>query len=194
MRATDAVGNTDPTGDSRSFTVDTSTPHTTIDSGPSGTTKDSTPRFAFSSSKPGSSFECRVDSDPYAACSSPHTTAQLADGSHSFRVRATDAAGNPDPTGDSRSFKVDATAPKLKITGPSKVRTDNKKASATFDLEASERVELKCRISSKQFEPCSAHYKTPKLGKGPHTLKVKATDQAGNVTTRRKQFEILVKR
>jgi Ca2+-binding RTX toxin-like protein len=87
--------------------VDTSTPQTTIDSGPSGTTNDPTPTFAFSSSKAGSSFECRVDSGAYSACDSPHTTARLGDGSHTFAVRATDSAGNPDPTAARRSFRVD---------------------------------------------------------------------------------------
>jgi hypothetical protein len=107
VRATDSVGNVDPTPAQRSFTVDTSIPQTTIDSGPSGTTNDPTPTFAFSSTKAGSSFECRVDSGSYAVCGSPQTTARLADGSHTFSVRATDPAGNPDPTPARRSFTVD---------------------------------------------------------------------------------------
>ena len=94
-------------------------PQTTIDSGPTGTTNDPTPTFAFSSSEAGSSFQCRVDAGAFAACSSPHTTAQLADGSHTFQVRATDPAGNTDPTVDSRSFTV-ATA-EVSISGSSLV-------------------------------------------------------------------------
>ena len=59
---------------------DNTPPETTIESGPSGTITDPTPTFTFSSDEPGSTFECRIDSDPFAACSGPgdsHTTASL---------------------------------------------------------------------------------------------------------------------
>ena len=98
VRATSPGLGTDPTPASRTFTVDTLPPETTITSGPSGLTSDSTPTFAFSSSETGSTFQCKVDSAPYAACNSPKTTGPLADGSHTFYVRATDPASNTDPT------------------------------------------------------------------------------------------------
>jgi thermolysin len=100
------IGGTDPTPDSQAFTVDTDPPEATITSGPSGTTDDSTPTFGFSSDEPGSTFECRVDAVPFAACTSPHTTAALAPGAHTFQVRATDEAGNAQTTPASRAFTV----------------------------------------------------------------------------------------
>ena len=125
VRAVDAAGNPDPSPDSRSFTVDTTPPDTTIDSGPSGLINDATPTFGFSS-EPGASFQCRFDSDPFGACSGPgdtHTSA-LADGFHTFYVRAVDAAGNPDTSPASQSFTVDATAPETTIdSGPSGLTT-----------------------------------------------------------------------
>ncbi len=80
-------------------------PTTTIASGPMGRTNDPTPTFTFSS-QPGTSFECKLDSEAYAQCSSPLTTAYLADGAHTFFVRAKDPAGNVDPTPASRAFTV----------------------------------------------------------------------------------------
>ncbi|MDX6582840.1 MAG: large repetitive protein, partial [Solirubrobacterales bacterium] len=67
-------------------------PETTIDSGPAdgSTTNDPTPTFTFSSSEPGSSFACSVDGESFSACTSPQTLAELADGSHTFEVTATD--------------------------------------------------------------------------------------------------------
>ena len=44
-------------------------PNTTITDGPNGATNDATPTFSFSSSKPGSSFECSVDTADFEPCS-----------------------------------------------------------------------------------------------------------------------------
>ncbi len=75
-----------------------------------GSTSESTPTFTFASSEAHSTFECRFDSDPFAACSGPgasHTpSAPLALGPHTFEVRASDAAHNTDATPASRTFAV----------------------------------------------------------------------------------------
>jgi hypothetical protein len=109
VRATDRAQNTDPTPASRSFTVDTTAPQTTIDSGPSGSTRDATPTFAYSSNETGSTFQCRIDSAPFGGCSGPgnkHTPPALSLGTHTFQVRATDPALNTDATPASRSFTI----------------------------------------------------------------------------------------
>ncbi len=86
--------------------ADNTPPGTVIDSGPSGTTTDSTPTFGFHSTETGSTFQCAIDAGSFVSCASPHTTAPLADGAHTFRVRAIDPAGNVDPTPATRSFTV----------------------------------------------------------------------------------------
>src|SRR5205085_6858697 len=92
--------------------------NTTIDSGPTGLTNRSAPTFGFSSTEAGT-FECRVDAGAFTACPTPFTTAALAEGSHTFEVRATDTAGNPDATPASRAFVVDTAAPQTTIdSGP----------------------------------------------------------------------------
>ena len=87
-----AVSATDPAGNSsgfiaRTFTVDTISPDPVIDSGPPAFTKDPTPTFTFSADEPVT-FACRVDGDPFGACTEAgaHTTAALSDGLHSFRL------------------------------------------------------------------------------------------------------------
>jgi WD40-like Beta Propeller Repeat len=105
-RATDASNNTDPTPATRSFTVDTTPPNTTITSGPTGTIATRNASFGFSSSESSSHFQCRLDAAAYAACTSPRAYSGLPNGAHTFRVRAIDRAGNVDGTPAARSFTV----------------------------------------------------------------------------------------
>ncbi|HXF00913.1 MAG TPA: glycosyl hydrolase [Solirubrobacterales bacterium] len=109
VKAIDAPGNESAIV-SRSFTVDTVAPQTTITSGPSGPTPDTTPTFGFSSNESGATFACRFDTQPFAPCSGPGAThtpsTPLAAGGHNFYVRATDKAKNTDLTPAKRTFTV----------------------------------------------------------------------------------------
>jgi CSLREA domain-containing protein len=77
---------------------DTEPPQTVIDTGPTGSTTATSATFTFSSSEPGSTFACSLDGAAFTPCTSPVTRTGLALGAHEFRVAATDAAGNADPT------------------------------------------------------------------------------------------------
>ena len=114
VKAKDAAGNEDASPATRSFTVDTTAPETTISSGPSGATTDKNPSFGFSSSEPaGATFQCKLDgpgaaTGAYADCTpSPKAYSNLPDGSYTFSVKAKDAAGNEDTTPATRSFTID---------------------------------------------------------------------------------------
>jgi glucose/arabinose dehydrogenase len=90
---------------------DTTPPETTITGGPSGTTTSSSASFTFTSSEAGSSFQCRLDGGTFAGCSSPKDYTGLAPGSHTFEVRATDPAGNTDPTPATRTWTIEVPPP-----------------------------------------------------------------------------------
>src|SRR6201999_4580296 len=83
VRAKDADGNVDPSPATRTFTVDTTAPDTTITTATTGANAS----FAFSS-EPGATFECKLDrpsgAGSYAACTSPQTYSSLADGDYTF--------------------------------------------------------------------------------------------------------------
>jgi putative glycosyl hydrolase/Big-like domain-containing protein/hemolysin type calcium-binding protein len=195
VEATDTTQNTAVA--SRNFAVDTTAPTVTVSSGPAdgSATNDSTPTFRFSSTEAGSTFHCRYEGQGFSACSgasSDTAASPLWDGPHTFGVRAIDAAGNGGEGLDTK-FTVDTVAPKVKIKGPSNVKTERNKASAIFTLDASEQVDRRCRIDSRRFRSCSWRYRTPKLGRSAHTLKVKATDGAGNVGSKRKWFTLVRK-
>ncbi len=106
VRAIDQAGNVDPTPATRSFSVDTQPPDTTITSGPSGNTNNRTPAFSFTSNVPGSTFQCSLDNSKFSACTSPKTYSNQSYGIHVFKVRAIDPAGNVDPTPAERTFTV----------------------------------------------------------------------------------------
>jgi CSLREA domain-containing protein len=112
VRAVDEAGNADPTAASYTWTViatDTTPPETTIDSAPAETTTDTSATFSFSASETGSTFTCALDgfSTP---CASPTTYSGLALGDHTFIVRATDAAGNVDPTAAVHEWTIEMPA------------------------------------------------------------------------------------
>jgi predicted outer membrane repeat protein len=177
VKATDAAGNTDATPAGRAFTVDTVAPETMVDAGPTGLTNDSTPTFDFSS-EPGASFLCKVDAAAFAACTSPHTTPVLADGAHSFEVKATDAAGNADSTPAGTAFTVDTVAPETVVNaGPNGLTND---PTPTYAFSSEPGASFECRVDSGSFAACSSPHTTAALADGDHTFEVRAKDAVGN--------------
>lgn len=190
VRVTDAAGN--QATDTQSFTVDTSPPSLSINSGPSGLTNDRTPSFGFTA-EGGARTECSVDqgSPSYVACSSPYTSTALSDGSYTFRVRATDDAGNQATA--TQSFTVDATPPSLSIdSGPAGATNDG---TPTFDFTAEPGAAVECSIDhgTPAYGTCSGagtHTPGAPLPDGDYFFHVRATDAAGNRTTRSQPFSV----
>jgi hypothetical protein len=69
-------------------------PSVKIDSAPAAKTKSRSAKFSFSSDDADATFECRVDSASFAACTSPLALKKLSRTKHAFEVRATDANKN----------------------------------------------------------------------------------------------------
>lgn len=175
----------DPTPAERVWTVDNLPPTTSITSGPAagGTVRPSQVTFGFAADEQPVTFECRVDTAPFAECTTPEAFPDLADGSHSFDVRATDAAGNRGPA-VGRAFIVDGTPPSTTIfSGPASGATIAT-ASPSFAFTADEGgVAYECRVDSAAFTACSSPRQLSGLSDGPHTFEARATDLAGNAGT-----------
>ena len=98
VRAVDHMANVDPSPATRTWTIDSTAPETSIDSAPARQTASRSARFAFSSSEAGARLGCKLDAGEWTECSSPRRVTGLSDGKHTLLVAAIDAAGNVDPT------------------------------------------------------------------------------------------------
>jgi hypothetical protein len=165
-------------------TPDLLPPETQINAGPSGTATSGGASFTFSSSETGSTFECRLDTVTWTSCSSPKDYSALANASHTFDVRATDATGNTDASPATRTWTVavpppDTTAPDTNITGgPSGTATTG---DSSFTFNASEAgTTFECRLDAGTWGGCASPKTYLGLADGPHTFRVRATDAASN--------------
>jgi hypothetical protein len=70
-------------------------PVTKIIGRPKGKTRSRMASFQFTSPDPSVTFECKLDSGPFAPCTSPSTYV-VKRGKHTFQVRSTDKSGNLD--------------------------------------------------------------------------------------------------
>ena len=96
-----------PASGSSSGGTDTTPPETTITSGPSGSVTGTTATFGFTSTELGSTFQCRLvgQDSTRTNCTSPKTYSGLTAGTtYTFKVWATDAAGNIDTTPATRTL------------------------------------------------------------------------------------------
>lgn len=174
----------------RGWEIDTVPPSTTIDAVPPSPNSGFAVGFSYSSSEPFSSFRCRLDDGAIQNCGSSASSGQktyfdLIDGHHTFRVRATDNAGNTDPTPATHSFLVqrflgDVTPPDTRIlTAPP---NPSRSPHATFAYGSTEPGStFQCRLDTAPFAPCSA-LGAPygPLPNGRHVFQVRAIDRAGN--------------
>jgi hypothetical protein len=179
VRATDAAGNVDPTPASYTWIVDLTAPDTTIGSGPANPTSATSATFMFTSTEPGSSFECRLDGAAFSACSSSKAYSALSAGSHTFEVRATDLAGNTDATPASHTWTIDTTAPETTITSAPTDPTSETTATFGFTSDEAGAV-FECSLDGAAFAPCTSPQTYTALGTGSHTFQVRAVDGAGN--------------
>jgi hypothetical protein len=120
IRAKDAAGNVDASPATYTWTVDATTPDTTIDSkNPATTPTNSTSMqltFSGTDNVAVISYECELDSGGFSACISPKTYSSLSNGSHTVNIRAKDGVGNVDASPATYTWTVDATAPTVTIT------------------------------------------------------------------------------
>ncbi|MGH3086348.1 MAG: S8 family serine peptidase, partial [Rubrobacteraceae bacterium] len=207
--AEDTAGNALAENKVWSFTVgeaDATAPGTFITFGPPTLTRSASATFDFSSTETGSTFECSLDGAAFTACPPPKTFSNLASRSHIFRVRATDSSGNTDPTPASRTWTVDAVKPTITAVKPipnSSTRLRNVGIRATVSDSRSDLAKADIRLvvdgtarGGFAYDRATDRlsFNASKLSLGRHTVRITATDEAGNVATRQWSFTVKKRR
>jgi hypothetical protein len=187
VRASNANGTGSPA--SYTWTVDHTAPTASITSHPADPSPGTTASFRYSSSEPGSKFECRLKpvEAAFSACATqPKVYSKLADGEYEFEVRATDAAGNVQPVPTAFPWTVDNS---LADTTPPETSIDTRppdpssSSTATFTYTSSEPGStFQCKLDESPFAACDPGGITyTGLGNGPHSFQVRAIDSSENV-------------
>ena len=177
VRAKDSLGNTDGSPASYTWVIDTTGPTVTFTTTPTDPSNDATPTFAFTSES-GATFECQLDGGLWAACTSPQTLGPLSDGSHTFKVRATDTLGNVGPDA-SYTWVIDTTGPTTTFTTtPTNPSNDE---TPTFAFTSESGATFECQLDGGLWTVCTSPQTLGPLNDGSHTFKVRATDALGNV-------------
>jgi hypothetical protein len=180
VRAKDPAGNVDPTPASYTWTVDTAPPDTTLTATPPAVSSSPNASFSFTATQVGSTFECKLDAGVFAACTSPKAYSGLAQGAHTFRVRAKDPAGNLDPTPASYTWTIDTAAPNTTLTATPPPVCNS--ASASFSFTATQAGStFECKLDAGVFAACTSPKSYAALAQGAHTFQVRAKDPAGNL-------------
>ena len=96
-----------------------------------------------------------MDAEAFSSCTSPKTYMALSEGAHSFDVRATDAAGNVDPTPATFSWTIDKTAPDTSIT--SSPPSLSSSTSPSFEFSSTETGStFECSLDASAYAACSS--------------------------------------
>jgi hypothetical protein len=156
-------------------------PPTLIPPLPQDPSNQSSASFSFSDEDPTAVFECRLDSGPVdSPCMSPKTYSGLSEGAHIFGVRAVNADGPGEPAWF--SWTIDKKPPPTpSITAGPRNPSNNGNPSFTFS-DSEHGVSFQCRRDYQQYAPCQSPKTFMGLTGGDHTFRVRAVDQAGNVS------------
>ena len=176
---------------------DTEAPTITIHSGVAdgGATNDTTPTWSFTVAGDPTTVECRVDGATFGACATSYTAPALAQGTHTFTIRASDAAGNQAMV--TRGFTIDTTPPTIALGQVP--ASPNPLGQVSYTWSSSGGVtSTECRalyqldtVPLPAWQPCSSPHTTATFTHpGTITLvfDVRVRDAAGNVAAAQDTF------
>lgn len=178
--ATAPDGGTSPCSAGVTFVNDSLAPTAQITSQPDALTNSTSATFAYTSSKSGSTFQCRLDTGDFLSCpSSGETYTGLAAGDHTFGVKATDPAGNDSPV-QSYTWTIDLNLPVVTLQKKPPAITNSTAASFTYSSTISGTT-FECALDGQALDSCpSTGIAYSGLDDGSHTFSVRGISPLGN--------------
>ncbi|PWG78301.1 Ig-like domain-containing protein, partial [Pararcticibacter amylolyticus] len=199
VKATDIAGNVSESAET-TITVKTDKPVTpeppTVPGGNGSATNDTTPTFS-GTAEPGTKIEVVIDGKPYGPVYADQNghweitlSEELGEGDHAVTVKATDIAGNvSESAGTTITIKTDKPVTPEPPTVPGGNGSATNTTTPTFSGEAEPGTRIEIVIDGKPYGPVYADQNgkwelviNPALTEGGHSVTVKATDIAGNVS------------
>jgi hypothetical protein len=140
-------------------------------------------------------YECKLDGRDWSECASPLSSATHDDGWHTLSVRALDDMLNVDPTPATRRWRIDTqdpSKPKVVVSSRPGAATAKFRFFATDRGTPMRRLRFRCAVDHTPFRACGSRF-VLRLHSGRHSLRVCATDPAGNRSAPR-IFRFVVRR
>jgi hypothetical protein len=176
LAGSDGAGNT--SSRSYAWTIDTSAPVLAITTEPPNPSTSATAQFEFTIGT-STAVTCALDSAAAAACTSPRPYTGLADGSHTFTLAGTNAAGTT--TTRTYTWSVDTTPPVLAITQPPPAATNKTSVSIAFTV--GDAASWTCQLDGGNPQACTSPFSATGLTDGSHSFTLRGSDAAGNTAT-----------
>ncbi len=164
-----------------SVEVDQTAPDSTITAGPPATSVTADATFDFFAADTGSGvagLECQVDGSGFAPCTSPVSLIGLANGGHTFEVRAVDIADNVEPTPVSFTWTVDV--PPADATPPAAAPTLAPAANDAGWHDADVTATWNWTDEGSGVDPANCTTTSTSTGEGDIELTAECADLAGN--------------
>ena len=135
--------------------------------------------FDYAVAPTSATVQCGLDAQALAACPPPSASfADLADGPHTFHLRAT-SGGKTATT--SYAFTIDTVAPVLALTSEPSSTTDLD--TATFGFTTGDATFVTCALDGGSPVPCTSPWTSGPLVDGSHSFALTGRDAAGNTST-----------
>jgi hypothetical protein len=189
VRAVDKANNADLTPATHTWRIDGTEPNSGLLTHPKEVTNVVTATFTFSADDGAQgtgvkTIECRLDGAAWSLCSSTLTFTGLADGQHTFEVRATDETGNVEQSPASFTWVLDTVPPDTQITSGPAALSAERDAKFTFEGQdgAGSGVDIfECSLDGALFTTCPSGRTFSGLTDGKHTFRVRSRDKALNL-------------
>ncbi|MEP6909087.1 MAG: hypothetical protein ABI896_01495 [Actinomycetota bacterium] len=127
-------------------------------------------------------YECKLDARGWSECASPLSSPTHDEGWHTLSVRALDDMLNVDPTPSTRRWRIDTqepSKPRLVVSSRPRGGTARFRLFATDRGTPARRLRYRCAVDHTPFRACGSRF-VLRLHSGRHSLRVCATDPAGN--------------